>query len=294
MVDEEVEIFSDDGDEDDISSAEEEAMLARAYAPLEDINMPSKYGCSDRVIAVAPSQADGRIEPSDVFPLPPSGLGMARLLGHLRCDNLKLQEDLNNTQKLLEEERAERYLLSRKLEKYEVDKENAAQAPLDPCESKLNLERELISCKMKFAAAVEMAENLETLKLHYESELAKLCPNFEPFSLEDLENSRDLSFMIQTHPTVLDATGFSDSSKAGASRKGRKSSMSKLIGRVFKQHATPPRKASVQVAAQSINGDDASTQREVISCLMAELEKMTRKNHCLVAKLAKRAKLNSS
>mmetsp|Transcript_15283 Transcript_15283/g.34683 ORF Transcript_15283/g.34683 Transcript_15283/m.34683 type:complete len:318 (+) Transcript_15283:94-1047(+) len=241
--------------------------------------------------------------------VPPSS--MAALMGHLRCDNLKLREALVEAQReaerlamALQQEMDERLQLKREVEllrgNAEAEKENAGgsnsngpQLSDSICkeaiefDGKRELEQQLVACKLRCAEAVERAESLEVMVEHYEGQLRNLSPCSQSSS-PDAPRGRQPA---APHSSEASSTSPPPSGKEKHSAKHR---IKKLAGRMFKPHGSHSGHVDLEVvpspSSEGIPGtvEDMARQREVIACLMAELEKANQKIHHYKGKSSRR------
>jgi hypothetical protein len=234
---------------------------------------------------------------------------MAALMGHLRCDNLKLQEALAEYQQLLTTERAENERLQQELDLHKEYASGAGKKNADElcqgtssttCDEKLTLEQELIRCKIKCAEAVDRADGLEELNQCYTSQLALLSPSFKPLASDSLHQvllHEELG--LKAHRDTV-GSAEKGSIERQRSRKGRRS-LTSVVGRMFKPQSSrssagmvDSRGSAACVVGFPPAAEDMSRQREVIACLMAELEKSNRTVQHLQAKFERRGKRASA
>jgi len=172
-----------------------------------------------------------------------------------------------------------------------VDADVSPGSAATPCEEseRSALEKQLVNSKIRCAQAVERAEGLEALVEHYQSQLKALNPAFAPADLKALERSKQklpkqkLSSRTKIHSNVEDK-GKPEKERSEKPRSG-KHSIKKWAGRMFRKGsgdapAAGDAESQALPAAQPklpSASEDLAQQREVISCLMAELEKANQK-----------------
>uniref|UniRef100_A0A7S4RL98 Uncharacterized protein n=1 Tax=Alexandrium monilatum TaxID=311494 RepID=A0A7S4RL98_9DINO len=167
-------------------------------------------------------------------------------------------------------------------------------------EERLALERQLVSSKIKCAAAVERVEGLEAILEAYEGQLKALNPNFRPADISQLGRPKqrlpaaasgaaqpgsEVDSNSPHTPGMSPHTPGQSPPNKEKHHKSGKHRIKKWAGRMFKSqgsghHASSTGEAEAgQAAAAALPapGEDIARQKEVISCLMDELEKANQK-----------------
>lgn len=307
-----------DGDEvwDFNTSSEEEDIDSDILFGEDDEEEPSTPKVlASRSPAEAPATASSTAE------------NMAALIGRLRCDNLELRKALAEAEREIEaaamaykKEKDERRRLQAVLEQAAQEraaeskiaeespmpaeaansqsKTEGSQAPVQAeGDERSSLERQLVSSKIKEAAACERAEGLEALVEYYEGQLKTLNPNFRPTDLSTLgrrgdatpcsEPARALTLSEMDGSSPVASASLPLQSPTGKEKHHRSSKhrikkwAGKLLHRQGSGHNGSGSGAGVEVEAGEVKPptacEDIARQREVISCLMGELEKANHK-----------------
>lgn len=242
---------------------------------------------------------------------------MATLMGHLRCDNLKLREALVHAQReaeaatvALQAEQEGNVHLIAELERLRQTSDCIQSAAMAQSKSgevdahvasactgstkvetqdddRIALENQLVSCKLKCAEQAERADTLAALVEHYEGQLRAATPNFKPLDSAEF-NKRQIpdqsASNVQATSNSTNACG-DTISKKDKHQKGKRG-IKKWANRMFGSQSLEA--GSVDALAVKIDSTPTSTvvpsgvedllrQREVIACLMGELEKANQK-----------------
>lgn len=212
---------------------------------------------------------------------------MATLIGHLRCDNIRMREALVEAQRVaedatvaLEAEKEEKAELLAQLSRLQHAPDvRAHESPAGESaapggeatvpggdarrEESFALEQELIKWKLKCAEAVDRADGLEL-------RLQALQPGSAPGGLEEATAGSP----PQSPPAPEGTRWCADApEKSGAKRRR---GLAKMVGRMFRPRPVADGPAESPATAPSA-AEDLARQREVISHLMAELERANRR-----------------